>query len=236
MKLSKRLETVVSCVTPGMSVIDVGCDHAYVSVELAARGISPAVIASDIVDGPLAAAEIHIAESGMQEKITVLKSDGIPKEYGQYLQGPVSAVICGMGGLLICRILEEAGDALEGISELVLSPQRDQAEVRALMTEKGYLIDEEVFLEDAGKYYTVIRGRRSESCPPLLEAEKRFGPVLIRKKDPGLHDFLSRRLKEQELILARVASLEGHEDRAEELRRENEYLREALAAMQQDAD
>ncbi len=231
MKLSKRLEAVVSCVTPGMSVIDVGCDHAYVSVELAARGISPAVIASDIVDGPLQAAKSHIAQSGMNDRITVIQCDGIPKEFGAYLHSPVAAVICGMGGLLICRILEQAEEALKEIDEIVLSPQRDQDAVRTRMTEMGFLIDEEIFLEDAGKNYTVIRGVRRPSVSPLTDAEKCFGPVLIRKKDPGLRTFLSGRLAEQERILAQVASGKGHESRVEELKREIACIQEALARM-----
>ena len=40
MKLSKRLETVVSFVETGSRVADVGTDHGYVPIALAERGIA----------------------------------------------------------------------------------------------------------------------------------------------------------------------------------------------------
>ena len=63
--LSERLQAVVSMVTVGNRVCDVGCDHGFVSVYLIMQNISPRVLAMDVRRGPLSAAGEHIAEYGL---------------------------------------------------------------------------------------------------------------------------------------------------------------------------
>lgn len=46
--LSERLQAVVSMVTVGNRVCDVGCDHGFVSVYLIMQNISPRVLAMDV--------------------------------------------------------------------------------------------------------------------------------------------------------------------------------------------
>ena len=45
MNLSKRLMAAVDMVTEGFAAVDVGCDHAYTSIELV-RKKSPCAVAS----------------------------------------------------------------------------------------------------------------------------------------------------------------------------------------------
>ena len=53
MELSKRLRAVAGLVTEGASVADIGTDHGYIPIYLAAHGTAGKVIASDINEGPL---------------------------------------------------------------------------------------------------------------------------------------------------------------------------------------
>ena len=78
MNLSKRLMAAVDMVTEGFAAVDVGCDHAYTSIELV-RKKSPCAVASDVRPGPLKAAREHIAEAGLQDKITTVLADGVPR-------------------------------------------------------------------------------------------------------------------------------------------------------------
>ena len=74
--LSERLQAVVSMVTVGNRVCDVGCDHGFVSVYLIMQNISPRVLAMDVRRGPLSAAGEHIAEYGLGNLIEARLSDG----------------------------------------------------------------------------------------------------------------------------------------------------------------
>ena len=56
MKLSERLELVLSFVEPGESAADVGTDHGHVPVELVRRTIVKKAVAMDVRKGPLSRA------------------------------------------------------------------------------------------------------------------------------------------------------------------------------------
>lgn len=167
MNLSRRLMAAVDMVTEGFAVLDVGCDHAYTSIELV-RKKSPCAVASDVRTGPLKAAGEHIAEAGLPDKITTVLADGVPRNITSLLPEniPASLVITGMGGMLIIKILGEAGELLDRFDELVLSPQSDIYAVRKYLMERGYaFVDEAEILED-GKFYTLMKVR------PIQDAEK----------------------------------------------------------------
>ena len=160
MNLSKRLMAAVDMVTEGFAVLDVGCDHAYTSIELV-RKKSPCAVASDVRPGPLKAAGEHIAEAGLLDKITTVLADGVPRNITKLLPEnvPASLVITGMGGMLIIKILSEAGELIDRFDELVLSPQSDIYAVRKYLMEHGFaFIDEAEILED-GKFYTLMKVR-----------------------------------------------------------------------------
>ena len=124
MNLSKRLMAAVDMVTEGFAVLDVGCDHAYTSIELVRRK-SPFAVASDVRPGPLKAAREHIAEAGLEDKVTTVLADGVPRNIISLLPEsiPASLVITGMGGMLIIKILSEAAELLaaDGIDAKVIN-------------------------------------------------------------------------------------------------------------------
>ena len=199
MNLSKRLMTAVNMVTEGFAVLDVGCDHAYTSIELV-RKKSPCAVASDVRPGPLKAARDHIAEAGLEDKITTVLADGVPRNILSLLPEnlPSTLVITGMGGMLIIKILSEAGGLIERFDELVLSPQSDIYAVRKYLLERGYaFIDEAEILED-GKFYTLMKVRRNPEIVSMRDglpgdAELTYGPCLLRKKDKTLKAYLTKR-------------------------------------------
>ena len=222
MNLSKRLMAAVDMVTEGFAVLDVGCDHAYTSIELVRRK-SPCAVASDVRPGPLKAAGEHIAEAGLLDKITTVLADGVPRNITELLPEnvPASLVITGMGGMLMIKILCEAKELLCRFDEFILSPQSDINAVRKYLCERGYIfVDEAEILED-GKFYTLMKVRpipgppearphRAEQSDPeqgppeevaakseaplmLSEAELTYGPCLLRKRDETLRAYLTKR-------------------------------------------
>ena len=70
MRLSERLERVVSFVRPCASAADIGTDHALVPVELVRRGIVKKALAMDVRPGPLSRAKEQISRAGHTGKTT----------------------------------------------------------------------------------------------------------------------------------------------------------------------
>lgn len=226
MELSDRLQAVAGLVTAGNVACDVGCDHGFVSIYLAERGISPRVIAMDVNRGPLQTARGHIGEYGLAELIETRLSDGVEA----LAAGEADTLICaGMGGRLMLRILEEGREKVRLMKEMILQPQSELQEVRKYLRSRGHTVAEERMVLEAGKYYPVMRvlpsgrtegqtGRADEEKNEVrLRIEDKYGPVLLRKKDPVLQDFLQ---KEKRICRQILEGLQAGGSRQESRRKE----------------
>ena len=208
--LSKRLQAVAAMVTVGNRVCDVGCDHGFVPVYLVEQGISPAVLAMDVKQGPLSAAKEHIAEHGLESAIETRLSDGLHN----YSIGEADTLICaGMGGRLMMRILSDNRDKTDSFRELILQPQSEIEQFRAWLREHGYGITDENMIEEDGKFYPMMRvethlrdmlkdnARNSMGDMELCKLADRYGPILLERKDKALTAYLRREEKIYEEIL-----------------------------------
>ena len=161
MKLSERLELVLSFVEPGESAADVGTDHGHVPVELVRRAIVKKAVAMDVRKGPLSRATENIALAGLADKIETRLSDGVAKlQPGE----ADSVVIAGMGGELIIKILENGRHMWDSVKQWVLSPQSEIFKVRRWLFENGFVIRKEDMVLEDGKFYTVMDVRREKDA------------------------------------------------------------------------
>lgn len=196
MELSERLKHIADCVPAGKRIVDVGCDHAHLPIYLVQRGLVPGALAADVRKGPLEHAKANISMCGLSDVIETRLSDGLkeirPGE-GETL------IIAGMGGILIRRILMDAPETAISMHTWILEPQSDMDLVRRQIYETGFHIDEEIMVQEEGKYYPIIRARKGEaSCP--CEAELKYGPVLLKKQNP----MLLKALQKEEATLGKI--------------------------------
>ena len=208
--LSKRLQMLADMVTPGNRLVDVGCDHGFLSICLVQQGVCPRALAMDVRTGPLAAAKEHIAQNALQEQITTRLSDGLCA----YQDGEAdTVVIAGMGGRLMAKILSDSIDKAVKFSELILQPQSELAEFRRFLRAEGFcIVAENAVLED-GKYYFAMKAEyapwKTSAKTPATEDGRRqdltdeYGELLLEQKHPVLQQYLTfrrevlRRLLEQ---------------------------------------
>lgn len=203
---SKRLRAIARMVTPGNRVCDVGCDHAYLPIYLLQEKRIPSAIGLDIHPGPLKRAKENIEAARLNQKIELRLSDGMEALSPGEAE---SIVIAGMGGQLICSILERGKElfgADSAITELILSPHSEVEKVRSYLAQEGFQMEDEIILKDAGKYYMILkahsgtRGKKSCNTHAVHPEEMRFGPILLRKKDSLLLEYLTeQKQKLQEL-------------------------------------
>lgn len=228
--MSARLEAIVELAECGDTVCDVGCDHAHVPIRLIQTGCYRHAIGMDVIAGPLGKAAGNLALYKMEDRVELRLSNGLDA----CLPGEADTlVITGMGGTLMEEILLRNPDKTESFSVLVLGPQSDPEKVRAALRHLGFVITKEKLIFEDGKYYPVIRaesagkaiskteiidaamdhrGLRRETAQSSAdriggicqEAEDMFGPVLLRRHDPVLLEFLTRRTAVMEKILRSV--------------------------------
>ena len=230
MQLSQRLSSVASMVTAGNCLADVGTDHGYVPIYLYERNIIPRAIAMDVNKGPLERAALHIAESGMKEAIETRLSDGLtalkPGEAD-------SAVIAGMGGPLIIRILSAHPEITESLKELILQPQSEISEVRIWLYEQGYEIIEEHIVFEDGKYYPMFKAVKNPEAEKLTDLEYKYGKISVLGEPEVLRAYLVREIANKQNILQKLSeeTTEKSKGRAVEIKALLAELEEMLSEM-----
>lgn len=232
-QLSERLLAAAGMVTKGNIVADIGCDHAYTSVYLCQADIAPRVIAMDVNKGPLVGAKAHVEEAGLTGRIDIRLSDGLQK----LLPGEAdTALLCGMGGLLMIKILSDYPQSTASLKELILQPQSEVGEVRRFLHKQGYEITKEHMLKEDGKFYVMMR---AVPCgrPQQYEAECEYlyGKLLLEEKNEVLAEYLDREHRLRSDVLAALSGQETENARArkETLRREFALIEEAKAQIRQ---
>ena len=230
-QLSERLLAAAGMVTKGNIVADVGCDHAYTSIYLCQAGIAPKVIAMDVNKGPLVGAKAHVEEAGLSENIDIRLSDGLQK----LLPGEADSVLlCGMGGLLMIKILSDYPEATASLKELILQPQSEVGEVRHFLHKQGYEITKEHMLKEDGKFYVMMRAVKSD-IPQSYETECDYvyGKLLLEEKNPVLLEYLDREHRLRADVLTALAGQDTENARArkESLAEEFSLIEEARVRM-----
>lgn len=222
MKLSGRLELVVSFVRPAKQAADIGTDHGYVPAELVRRGIVDSALAMDVRKGPLLRAEETIKTAGLSDRIKTRLSDGLEG----LLPGEAEAVvIAGMGGELMIHILESGKHMWDSVSQWVLSPQSELPAFRRWLLTNGFFTEREAMICDEGKYYTVFdvrRRREGDPEPDFGEKALAYGEFLIRAKDPVLLSYLEEEERRLFGLLSSLSAAAESSERAMERKRETE--------------
>lgn len=187
MKISKRLKQIASYVDDNSSIIDVGCDHALLSIYLLKNKKNIKVIASDIHEGPLQKAKENIKKYGLEDKIEVKLANGLEKIDTK----TDTVIIAGMGYLTIKDILENGN--LDNIKTMILSVNDDFDLLKNFMKKIGFSITKEEIIEEHNKFYIIIKA---------VKGRKKYVNEKIINDD--YFNYLKHTLKKNEELLNKV--------------------------------
>lgn len=212
MDLSPRLQCIASFVKKDARVVDVGTDHGYIPVYLVENNISKKIIAADINEGPLNKAKRLIRLKGYEDYIITRLGNGLeilnPKEVD-------TAIIAGMGGLLITEIINSAKDMIKNIDTFILQPMVASDLVRKFLYENNFeIVNEKLVKEDEKIYEIIVAQHGKDNIEKEIYLE--IGKCLINNKDELLYDFIKMKICEVEKILDKM---EGKFSKKVEIRR-----------------
>ena len=157
LKLSKRLLLVASFVSNNSNIIDVGCDHALLSIYLAKTLKNIHITASDINEKPLESAKVNLKKYHLDNTIKVVLKDGI----NNLDKSIDTVIISGMGGILISDIINNKAN-LKYVQTLILSPNNDFLKVRKTLKKIGFKIEREKIITDNKKDYLVLKATKGK--------------------------------------------------------------------------
>lgn len=152
-ELGARLLAVAEAIPQCESLVDCGCDHAYVSIYAAQMGKVNRITASDINRGPLENAKSEIAAAGFSDKIETVLTDGLCG-----LTRHDCVVIAGMGGETIAEIISKTPWTKDSCT-LVLQPMTKLDILREFLYNEGFEIFKENIVAEGERIYCIISAR-----------------------------------------------------------------------------
>ena len=218
MELSKRLAAIANMVEECESVADIGTDHGYIPIYLVEQKKVKHALAMDVKTGPLERAREHIKMHGLDEYIELRLSDGAKKLKPLEVE---AAVVAGMGGRLMMRILEDSPKVFDNMKFFVLQPQSEYGFVRHYLENHKYKILAEEMLFEDGKYYPMMKVQKGEMS---LEKEcfYEYGSFLLREKNPVLQEYLQRENSNYKSIMEKLSM--GSSEKQKTRKKEMEQL------------
>lgn len=199
-RLSERLQGIADWIEPGSRVADIGTDHGYIPIWLKQTGRSDYIVAGDIHEGPLQKMRDHLDRwlEGDDSGIFLRKGDGL-KVIGKGEAD--TAVIAGMGGLLMIDILSEDPEKTLSVKRFLLQPRNAQDKLRKWLLDNGFTIADEKLVRESRFVWEILlvetEGafgspeealKKKEAYFKGAEEQYEIGQHLIRRKDPNLPD------------------------------------------------
>lgn len=185
--LPPRLEAVLAALVPCAVLADVGTDHGLVPIAAVQRGLAERAIAADLRAKPLLGARDNVARAGVEDRVTLVRSDGFQRLPGL---GIDAVVMAGMSGTTMARVCREGTAVLERVSQLVGQPNSGAAALRAWALESGWALHDERMVEVGGRFFvTCAFDRRADPERPYRRAGwstaalLRVGPLLLARDD-----------------------------------------------------
>jgi len=226
--LSQRLAAVAQFVPRKARLADIGSDHAYLPIFLAAEGKIDYAIAGEVANGPLKAASAQIKRYKLEEKIIPRLADGLAAiETKDQID---TIVIAGMGGILTEKILSRGlKDGYLDQQRLILQANNHELDVRYWLACNQYKIYDEQIIEDHGKFYEIIAAYYQESCN-YTNKELYFGPILMQKKTAAFKKKWQKNLETKQKILVNLKNAyHMPKDKIEEVKKAIVWIEEVLS-------
>lgn len=196
-KLSKRLASIASNIDKEDKVVDIGCDHGYLSIYLKAVNGNKVVIATDINENALNMAKKNInknsilIETRLGNGLDVIKHNEVD-----------TIIISGMGCNTILNILKK--NKLKYIKKIVIQSNTDIPLIRKYINKLGYTIKDEQLIIDKNIYYIIITFTKGKH--KYTKKELYFGPILLKENNYLFNEKKAIELNKLEEILKKIPS------------------------------
>ena len=154
--MNKRMYAIVKYIEPGRGLIDVGTDHGYLPAWMAGHGYRGNIIASDIHAAPLQKARETAEKAGVTDRICFQLCDGLDQCKPDSVD---TIIIAGMGGDMICRILDIAEWCMDRRYKLILQPMTKSEVLRYWLVHNEFEILNEELVPEGGSLYQLIVAR-----------------------------------------------------------------------------
>ncbi len=210
-KLSDRLSTIAGKIHVGETIADIGTDHGLLPIFLYENAISPFVVLIDINKGPLEKAQENILRYAKHHSFDLRLGSGLePLNAGEV----DVVVIAGMGGLLMCEILEKDFSKTKTYRKFIFQPRNAPEKLKKWLLLHGFQITDETLVKEGRFFCEIIMAQQAQedldiSSSRIDEMESQLelevNPLLFEKNDPLLESYIENKIRIEKKILKEIS-------------------------------
>lgn len=188
--LKPRLQKIYDLINHDTDhVVDIGADHAFLSIELVKNHKAKQVSNIEINQQPLDNGFKNVSKHNLTEKIHFYLNDGLKN---LSLTKPIDYIcISGMGADNIINILENNSNNFP--KYFLLQANTDCAKLRKFLYHNFYKIILEDLVYENGRYYEIIQAEIIDSKLNYTESDLYIGPFLKQKTTDEFKDYLLKK-------------------------------------------
>ena len=204
-EISLRLKMLFEMLPAGEKLGDVGTDHGFLPIYSIQNGKFKSAVASDLREGPLKIASQNIKSVNLDNRIETLLTPGL---YGYNDKNCDVIVIAGMGGLTVCKIIEDWLNDCEkttyfpGNICFVLQPNTHEHIVRKFLWDNKFEIIDEQAIKDGNHVYVAYKGNFTLKKQNYSEIQCYTGKIMPERKSENDIVYLKALLNKQKNILS----------------------------------
>lgn len=206
MKLSNRINHIIRMCNFIDTIIDVGCDHGYISINLIRENKCKKCYAVDINRLPLLNAEKNIKNNNLEFYIQCIQSNGF--DFLDEVSENIGSVIAGMGGSTIANILQKNMSKIYKMDYILIQPNSYAKDIRKFLVNKKIHIEKEDVIFSEGVYYEYIlifpklQGVLSKEYQNfLLEFGYDISTCVMDNIDGKYNEFILYKIRKYEKVL-----------------------------------
>lgn len=152
--MANRIDELAKLVPSKAIVADIGCDHAYLIINLLNRKKIRYAYAIDNKDGPIQNAINNINRSGLNKYCKVIKADGLSFPLKKDVN---TLVFAGLGGMKVIDIIHKDESKLTHIKYIVTDIHRDDDKVKEYLLSLGFKLKKSIDIIDKKKGYHLVK-------------------------------------------------------------------------------
>lgn len=192
-----RIESLCGFLDPCITFADVACDHGYFAEYMLKNAMCGNAVVSDISAKSLSKARTLLSDYIENGVCRAVCCDGLEK-----IEGADEVLIAGIGGEEILKILKNSYIP----EKFVFQPMKNAKTLRAYLLRQDCFIAADDIFTDGGKYYSVIKGRRTGGKQAYSERQLEYGRDSL--KNPAFKTYLNEEISKKRGYLKRGLSCE----------------------------
>ena len=195
--LDDRLSKIASLVKKDAILLDIGCDHGFLTISLLNNNLINKAYAADVNEGPLKNVKNNVKKYQLESKIDCILSDGLEKFTKVKFD---CVVIAGMGGSLIADILSKQINLIRD-KQLILQPNINSEGLRKFLLDNNIFINQEYLIKDNDIFYYIIECSSGTNLE-YSDFELKYGKNI--EENEMFYEYLNDELKKYKKYLKKI--------------------------------